>query len=178
MNARRLVLGVCLIATTTTWVESQKRTVPPPQDHFSAEDETLPNPVPLPNDVLALLEKEKRVQDALQNENPPGNKVPASWFSATEVHLSSQAQPDLVVRAEPPLSGANIDYFWVVRNTASGHALVLAAPAHDLEIRAGRSNGYRDIEMVAMTSREIHTVLYRFDGQRYVVYREKTEPIR
>jgi len=154
LNARRLVLGVCLIATTTTWVESQKRTVPPPQDHFSAEDETLPNPVPLPNDVLALLEKEKRVQDALQNENPPGNKVPASWFSATEVHLSSQAQPDLVVRAEPPLSGA------------------------DLEIRAGRSNGYRDIEMVAMTSREIHTVLYRFDGQRYVVYREKTEPIR
>jgi len=128
--------------------------------------------------VLAALEKEKPVQDALKDQSPPDNKLPASWFSATEVHLSSGAQPDLVVRAEPPLAGANIDYFWIFRNTAGGHHLVLAAPAHDLEIRAHRSKGFPDIAMTSMTSRQIHTVLYRFDGKHYVVHQEKTEPIK
>jgi hypothetical protein len=139
---------------------------------------TLKNQVPVPNDVLALLKKEKLVRDALENENVPHDNLSPSWFSASTVHLSSRLVADLVVRAEPPLAGANTDHFWAFRNIGARYELVLDAPAHDLEIRTHRSNGYRDIEMSAETASKFHSVLFRFNGKRYVIHREKTEPIK
>ena len=179
MKVRVLIFGACLIATTTAWAGAQgNHQASPEQTHFSAEDVTLKKPVPVPNDVLALLKAEKLVRDALENKNVPDGNVPVSWFSASAVHLSSRPVADLVVRAEPPLAGANIDYFWIFRKTGAGHELVLGAPAHDLEIRTHRSNGYREIEMSAETASTFHSVLFRFNGKRYVVHREKTEPIK
>jgi hypothetical protein len=179
LNLRQLISGICLIATTCAWVEAQpKHQEQPQQTHFSAEDAAFPNPVPVPGDVLELLEKETVVRDALKNNQDADNKVPQSWFSATELQLRLNGKADLLVRAEPPLAGANTDYFWVFRNFGSGYVRVLGGAAHDLEIRNRRSLGSRDIAFIAMTAAEMHTVVYRFNGKRYVVYREKSEPIK
>jgi hypothetical protein len=179
LNVRRLVLAVCVVATTAAWAGAQGKQSPSPeQTHFSAEDDGVAHPVTLPDDVLKALEKDERVRTSMESSDPPVQTPPSSWFSASKVHLASQEEDDLVVLAEGELRGANVIMFWVFRKTGQGFELVLEAPAHDLEIRKRRSNGYRDIEIVAMTASEVHTVLYRFDGKRYVVRREKLEPIK
>ena len=179
MNLRRLVFGVCLTATTCAWVEAQPQPQVSTQSiHFSAEDAAFPNPAPVPGDVLSLLEKESVVRDAFKDDESVDKKIPSTWFSATELQLSRKGKADLLVRAEPPLAGANTDYFWIFRNSGSGYVLLLGGQAHDLEIRTRRSHGFRDIAMIAMTAAELHTTVYRFNGKRYVVYREKSEAIK
>ncbi len=179
MNVRRLALGAVLIATTAAWTGAHgKHHASPEQTHFSAEDASVKNPVPVPTDVLALLKKDKLVHDVLENENVPEERLPASWFSASKIHLSNGSLADLIVRAEPPLAGGSTDFFWVFRNTGNGYELVLSAPAHDLQIQTHRSNRCRDIEMLAETASTFHSVVYRFDGKRYVIHRDKWEPIK
>ena len=151
--------------------------LPQEQRSFSAEDGSVWNSVPVPSEVLELLEQDGLVQTALKNGNYTGS-LPQAWFSASVVHLSENDRGDLVIEAKPPLSGANVTTFWVFLANHRGYELVLSAPAHDLLVRKHISNGYLDIEMIASTAQRIHTARYRFDGSRYQIYREKWEPIR
>ena len=145
---------------------------------FSAEDNGVEHPVPVPSDVLAILRKDEGVKSVLESENILPKNLPSSWFSVSIVHLSAAKRNDLVVVGQPPVSGANVTSFWVFRATAHGHELVLYAPAHDLIIKNTRWKGYRDIEFAGMTAAEITTVLCHFDGRRYRAYRTKAEPIQ
>ncbi len=148
------------------------------QTEFSAEDEGVKKPVTLPKDVMTLLRQDDRVRNVLENEDPPAEKLPPSWFSASIVHLAGPAEEDFVIMGEGEMRGANVIMFWIFRNTAHGHELVLTAPAHDLIVKKSRSNGYRDIEMLAATAVQFHTVILKFDGHQYRVHRDKWEPIR
>jgi hypothetical protein len=148
------------------------------QSDFSAEDAAVKKPVAIPEDVLAILRKDKAVLSTLEDQNLQPTKLPASWFSASAIHLSTSARTDLVVVGEPPVSGGNTAMFWVFRATADGHELVLTATAHDLRVRSRRSNGYQDIELVSMTAAQISSVLCRFDGSQYAQFRSKSKPIR
>ena len=118
------------------------------------------------------------VRTSVENFEPSIQTPPSSWFSASKVHLGDPRVDNLVVLAEGELRGADVTMFWVFRKTTPGYALILRAPAHDLEIRKHRSHGYRDIEMSAETAVEFHSVLFRFNGHRYVAHKEKLEPIK
>jgi hypothetical protein len=148
------------------------------QVHFSAEDEGVRRPAALPGDVLEVLGKQKRVVDILESQQIPPEQLPLSWFSASIIHLGRSNDDDFIVEGEPPLSGANTVTFWVFRSTPNGHELVLTAAAHDLIVRKASWNGYRDLEMMAVTAMRVDRVLFRFDGKRYQQYREKLEAIR
>jgi hypothetical protein len=66
------------------------------------------------------------------------------------------------------VSGANVTAFWVFRpSRQGGYTLLLAGPAHTLSIRADKTNGYRDIELLSATAIDVKTVLLRFDGSAY-----------
>jgi hypothetical protein len=150
----------------------------PEQTHFSAENESVQKPVPLPEDVLVILKQDEMVRNALEDENVPADKLPSTWFSASVVHLSSPEKEDLIVVGEPPLSGANIVTFWIFCASPHGYELVLTAAAHDLIVRKKRWNGHLEIEMLAATAVEVSSVLFRWDGKRYAEYREKSEDIK
>ena len=150
----------------------------PEQTHFSAEDESVKNPIAIPDDVLALLRQDKMVRSSLEYEGIPPEKLPLSWFSASAIHLSGPGEPDLIVAAEGPLMGANVENFWVFRHTDHGYDLVLNAPAHDLIVVRTVWNKLREIEVLGATAASVHTVRLRFDGRRYVLYRDKWEDIR
>jgi hypothetical protein len=177
LNFTRLVLALSLFTSMALGGPGQgSHHASREQTEFSAEDQGVKNPVPVPDSVMALLGNE--VRGAMQTADPPITKPPASWFSASKVSLGPGKLKDLIVVGEPPLSGGNTQTFWVFRNTGNGYELVLTAPAHDLRIKDHRSKGYRDIEMSAETAVELHSVLFRFDGKHYVNHREKLEPIR
>jgi hypothetical protein len=166
-----------LFVTCGAGVTQEKRNALPEQTEFSAEDESVKRPVPIPGDVLAILSQDELVRSVMENVESPPEKAPASWFSASYVHLANSGHNDLVVMGQGELRGANVITFWVFRSTGQGHVLVLTAPAHDLIVKKTQWKGLREIQMLAATAVQIHTVLFRFDGREYKVSREKWEPI-
>jgi hypothetical protein len=151
---------------------------PSEQVVFSAEESEVEKPVALPHDVLATLAQDEMVRNVLEDEGMLPEKIPPSWFSASEIHLSNSRDADIVVVANPPLAGGNVTTFWVFCATAHGYKLVLLAPAHTLRVKNTRRRGHRDIELTSATAVEVSTVLCRFDGEKYAGYKTSSERIR
>lgn len=141
----------------------------PPHEQmaFSAEDESVKQPARIPADVWAVLQKDSNVLDVLNSQNLQPNQLPASWFTASEVHLDGAQEGDLIVVGKSLLQGANVTAFWVFTRTPSGPNLVLTVPAHDLAIETNRTKGYRDIKVMMATAGQVSAAIFRYDGQKY-----------
>lgn len=136
------------------------------QREFNAE-ETVKNPVKMPNAVLRLLGRDERVQQCLKDGLK--QKAIESWFTASAISLNEDRKFDLVVKPENScLFGANIVPFWIFRATKSGYELVLKTHTLGLSILRSKNNGYRDVEADAATAAMIYGVAYKFNGKRYV----------
>jgi hypothetical protein len=156
---------------TSTQARTEEQTV------FESETK-IERPVPVPDDVLRILRQDKRNQTCL-GKRESLDKIPASWFVASEIDLNYDQIPDLVVVAvNPCLFGANINPFWVFRKTDRGYEAALRVYALALELLKTRTNGFRDIRTSAATAVEVTTTTYTFDGRRYRPRRSRTEPIR
>jgi len=179
MNSPRIVaVLLAFLVTCNPGTTLGKAAQPSEQRHFSAEEDGVKKPIPIPEAVLATLKQDEHICSVLEYENISAEKIPASWFSASAIHLSRPEQTDLVVMEVGPLRGANVITFWIFSATTHGYRLVLMAPAHDLIVKNTRWKGYREIELVSMTALEISTVLVRFDGERYNKYKARSEHIR
>lgn len=143
----------------------------PEQTNFSAEDARVQHPVAVPADVMRILAKDEMAQNALHSEAK--TEPPESWFSASQIHLSSGKRADLVVMGEGPIRGANVTTFWVFRATDGGHELVMMSPAHDLVVKKTQHKGYRDLELLSATAIENWTITLHFDEKKYVKFSEK-----
>lgn len=150
---------------------------PAEQLSFSAEDDSVKNHVVIPRDVLAILSKDKLVREELENEGLPAEKIPSSWFSASAIHLSHANAANLIVMSVGPVHGANTTMFWAFRTTHSGHDLIFTGGGHTLTAKNTRWNGYREIETLSVVTQKLATVVYRFDGTRYIRYKDKLEEI-
>jgi hypothetical protein len=169
-----LVVLITCAANTAEGKGSQ----PSSQSHFSAEDAGVKEPVPIPEDVLAVLRTDEMVRAAMANENISTGTIPPSWLSASAIHLSTPEKLDLVVMAEGPLHGSNVTRFWVFCANAHGNRLALTAPAHDLIVKGTGWKGHRNIELTSITATQISTVLFRFDGERYKEAKAESGPIQ
>ncbi len=127
---------------------------------------------------MTLLSEDGLVRDALKYDNITPDKLPPSWFSASQISLGPNASKDLIVVAEPPLLGANIVTFWVFIQSNSQYKLALMTGAHDLLLEKHRSQGYRNITASAETCCRITTVHFHFNGAEYKESSEKTEDIK
>jgi hypothetical protein len=173
----RIVLLVFL-AILSARVAEAKSPQRSEQTAFNAEDDSVKRPVAIPQDVLAALSRDKLVKDVLENENIPAEKIPASWFSASTIHLRDAREADLIVMAVGPLRGANVTMFWIFRAAATGHELLFTGEGHDLTVKNARLNGYREIETSAVIMQKLSTVSYRFEGKQYARYKDTLEEIR
>jgi hypothetical protein len=169
------VLGLAL---TCSYGVLAQRHAQPEQREFSAEDEGVQRPVVIPQSVLDILAKDDGARNLMENEDPPLKSVPASWFSASEVHLAGPNEKDLVVVGEEPVSGGNTARFWVFRPISSGYELVLSDSAHDLQVKKKRWKGYCEIELSGATAVEFFSTTFRWDGTKYVNFREESHKIR
>jgi hypothetical protein len=122
------------------------------QSHFDVEYEfgmhSIQRPKNVPKDVLRILGSgTRRVLACANAESLSTDQIPQYWFVASEIHLYSSAQTDLIVQPRfdpqtPPsnrcLFGANIGPFWVFRGTNNGHQLIFSADGHDLIVLDSR----------------------------------------
>lgn len=148
------------------------------QLHFSAEEDRVEAPIPIPQVVVTALEEDDFVRSALENEEAPPEKFPLSWFSASAIHLRNSRKVDLVIMAVKPIRGANVTMFWLFRAYASGYQLVLRTGTHDLEFKNTRHRGYRDVECSAVVMQKLSRTSYRFDGTQYLRYEGKLSEVQ
>jgi hypothetical protein len=68
------------------------------------------------------------------------------FFQAAEVHLADPGTMDLVVVGNPPLSGADNCWYWIVRSARKDPHVIFFGTGSSLEVMPGKTNGYRDIQ--------------------------------
>jgi hypothetical protein len=168
-----LAVGL-MLSVTFGAVPQSTQTLGSEQTEFSAEYEAVKKPAKIPDDVLALLRQDDRVKNALEDGKIPPGELPTSWFAASAIHLSGPGEPDLIVAAEGPLMGADVEDFWVFCHTEHGYKLVLNVPTHNLIVKETYWKGHREIETSAETAKVFTSVLFRWDGKKYVEFQEKS----
>src|SRR5258708_39479065 len=77
-------------------IQRQIRNAIREQTGFGAE-QRVRHPVALPSDVLDVLRKNGEVQRACLKRVGSPDRIPASWFTASQIHLNNDKLPDLVV---------------------------------------------------------------------------------
>jgi hypothetical protein len=102
-------------------------------------------PIRLPESAISLLSKDGMVRNVMEYEHVA--RMPREWFLASIVHLRGTDEADLLVMADGPMRGANVNNFWILRPVQKGYAVILNGPALDLFVKKTRTNGYRDIEL-------------------------------
>ena len=172
----RLLLGALLVVSPN--IDASLQNAETEQRQFSAEDETVKNPILIPQSIREILVSDRMVRDAADYDHISPERFPASWFLASAVHLGGNYEDDLVLIGQGPLRGANITQFWVFHRVANGYKLVLQASAHDLTVSKTIWNRLHEIELLSATATRVHTVLLRFDGERYRVSRDRWGPIQ
>ncbi len=171
-KTRLVCVALCLLVQSTANAAGAEQRL------FSMEDESVKNPASVPPEVIALLARDSQVRDALTDEHLAPDAVPSSWLLASEIHLGSASEKDLVVMANGPLQGANVTTFWIFRPTDHRYELLLKAPAQTLAVKNRCSNGYRDIELWSATAVTESRVLCKFKGGTYLPAAKKLEPIQ
>jgi hypothetical protein len=166
-----LILTVACLSCTLALPQGPHSTARA-QTHFSAEEESVERPITIPSAIRKLLAADDDVKELAQDENIPPENFLDSWFSASAVHLSSNALQDVVLVGRGPMLGANITQFWVFCATADGYRLVLKVGAHDLFVTHRTWKGFREIDLLSTTATEVHNVSLRYDGHEYKAFHD------
>jgi hypothetical protein len=147
--------------------------------HPAAAQVQLLASVPAP--ALEILKADPTVRSCLEKQKLSVDQLPASWFSASQIHLAGPEENDLLVQPifSPERSGCfhGVEccaWFWVYRQAGNGYELVLKVFASALSVRDSIWKGYRDIEAASGNAKALRTVTFRFDGTRYKEFRKRT----
>jgi hypothetical protein len=162
-----LVLLAVILAFAPMIDSEQQKTFATEQVEFSAEDDGVEHPIDLPKGVIELLKKDHYILGTLEDENLTPDKLPTSWFWASEIHLAGWDEKDLVIIGRCPVCGANVSVFWIFRPKSDGYEMVLFTGAHNLRILKRHSSGYKEIETNSVTMQHLWTDRWRFDGIQY-----------
>lgn len=148
----------------------------------NAPDQSVRRPLTIPASVLRILRDDKSVVACLKHEKISSEQVPASWFIASEIHLSMRSEgdlivlPNLAVKHNPDeiapnacLLGVSTGQFWIFRNIKGEYHQVLSVASSSLDILRTRSHNLRDI-LIGMDVEAGHRsikVFFEFDGRTY-----------
>src|SRR6185312_4777591 len=123
------------------------------------EDKPLQHPVPVSQDVLRVLLERDEVKQGLDFSSDSERNNPTQLFRAAEVYLSSSDEVGLVVIGIPPMTGADNDWFWVVRSPRHNPSVVLFSGGDYLQLLNSGTNG---LETSVVCSRQPQKLARRF----------------
>jgi hypothetical protein len=154
------------------------------QASFAMEGIPLSHPVNLPNDALRVLRKNATILSCSEQEQS-GGEAQEKWFVASEIHLTTNSQVDLVVmprdmREKPSanrcLFNAHSMPFWILVKQGSEYTLVLEDNVQTLKVLRTVSHEFRDIETSSSDLNASTKWLYQFDGHRYTLSKKTSTP--
>jgi hypothetical protein len=144
------------------------------QTHFGVEGE-FRHPVPLPSTALKALQasndKNDLLEECAEDDGLQPSEVPASWFVASKIRLTTNPSLGLVVRGENQcLAGAHITQFWVLAKSATGeYRIVFRGRGDGMGVLPTRTNGYRDLQLVIVTQAgaNVDEITFRYSKGSY-----------
>lgn len=139
------------------------------REFSSADDFVKANAVRLPKPVLAALLATKEA-DAGRDwvHNNPGEDG-NSLFNAFPVNLSTGEEKDYVVVGKNRLTGADNDWFWVVRSISPRPHVVFFCSALTVGVLSSAHNSLQDIRcMWESPGGDGDIDDFQFDGRKYV----------
>ena len=173
-----LLLIVCIVQHTAAMEGNQQGGE---QTGFGVEG-AFQKPVAMPAGALLALRTSKPthwlLQECAEEEGILTAEIPASWFVASEIRLTTKRASGLVVRGEHEcLAGAHITEFWVLEKLATGYRVVFQGRGDGLSVLPTRTHGYRDLELVIITQAGavIDNVALHFSKRGYVVSGHRIE---
>jgi hypothetical protein len=116
-------------------------------------------------DALLKTREAKEMSDRLANfDRERLRKI----FRVAEIHLSDSPERDKMVLGSDPLSGADNDWFWVIRFVSGRPRVTLFANGNCLEVLKTETSGLEDIRTVwSSAAGYTLTNIYHFDGVEY-----------
>ena len=177
-------LAAILIILTGAHYVAKADVATPEQIMFAMEGVPLSHPIDLPDNALRMMRKNPTVLDCLKQGQSPDD-IPGMWFVASEIHLSTSGQSDLVVMprdmSESPsanrfLFHAHSMPFWILLKRGKAYTIALEANVQMLKVLSTASQGHRDIETTATNLNETTNWLYRFNGEKYILKKKTSIP--
>jgi mRNA-degrading endonuclease RelE of RelBE toxin-antitoxin system len=159
--------------------QTQKEAVKIEGSSFCAdESEDFQSARPPTNVVLDVLLKTPGAKDVSAELEKLDREEQRKLFRAVRVHLSETDPTDYLVVGSYPMSGADNDWFWLVRQTQNRAQVILDAGGNCLDLLRTRSSGYRDIRTVwSAASGLTITRIYHYDGNRYQLVHRYTKTV-
>ena len=156
-------LALVLFYGAPVYSQIQRKRVSEQMDFGS--DSELDRPISIPETAL------KALRSALQARP---DELPDEHLRTSEIHLAGPTEIDLVA---PMAGGGHAAFFYILRPTLNGYKLIFDSGGDSLTVLRTRSHGYRDLQVVGITlaGKNVATVVYRFDGRKYVKAKEKTQ---
>lgn len=142
---------------------------------FFGEDAALQHEVPVPAAVLKVVLQTPAAKQGLDFASVKGED-PSKMFRAAEIRLSNSNETDLIVLGQDWMTGADNDWFWLVRSANKSPRVVLFVGGTPVELRHSVTNGYRDIVSHFYTASEANKSVYHFDGKSYIRTKNEWSP--
>jgi hypothetical protein len=133
----------------------------------SFDDHSFAHPMRLSPGILNILVHRKEASYALAwaNEHPRGDLN--RFLLATQVRLTRTNETDWIVEGADMLTGADCNWFWIVREEVTGPKVVLFYNGYTIEVLNTETNGIRDLRATWESPRERSTGFYHYDRMRY-----------
>lgn len=144
---------------------------------FSGEEDPCFDNAPYPPSiVIAAILKTKDGKEAFDELESSDRINVAKLFRGLTVHLHSRAQQDMIVRGEPPMSGGDNTWFWIV-TSINNHPLAFWVQGNAVTILGTSHRGYADIRTDGAAGSHRATRVFHFDGNHYKLYKEDYEDL-
>ena len=144
---------------------------------FSRDDENrgFKNAQPPSDAVLDALLKTPEADEMREELEKLDHEDLRSLFGVVKTHLKNASETDEVVIGNDPMSGADNDWFWIVRDMGDHAQILLFANGNDLDLLKIRTNEYKEIETMWSSAAGYYIKrLYKYDGNVYRLALERT----
>ena len=177
----KTILNFLLLPLVCATMTAQSKSARIPEQYVfnlgGVHEHVVRHSVALSDAEMAVLAKDSLMRQEL-NQDPPIARLSGEGLEAAVVHLGTPQERDLiVVGSGRPFIGANIGPFWVIRDLPTGPQVVLSVTTLALTIQNARFHGLRNIEVFAATVGEGFTTNFRFDGGKYMLYRQSSKQL-
>jgi hypothetical protein len=123
---------------------------------------------------LSVLTNDDLMRSRLHSDRPIPT-LTQEGLEAAEVHLCGSGERDLVVIGDgASFAGANVGPFWIIRDLPTGSVVVLGEISLGLTIETKRSNKCLNVAAFAATATDGTTTDYSFNGNRYIIAKQKS----
>ena len=169
-----LTIGLAKGQTTNGPHKAEPSTFYPDDELKGFEDAQPPS-----DPVLDALLKTPEAQENSDRLQRLDREKLRGLFLVVKIHLRNSVETDEVVLGKFPMTGADCDWFWIVRDMGDHAKVLLFDNAYGVYLLRSRTNGYREIASYWSSAAGYSiTRLYRYDGTSYKLAYEHTRPER